>query len=331
MKRITIIAEVGVNHNGDPETAKKLVKTAKECGADIVKFQTFQVEKLVSGCAEMAGYQKENLGTEESQKEMLAKLALGPDAFVMLFDYCREIGIRFLSTPFDIDSVRFLDALQDMWKIPSGEITNYPYLVEIAKTGKEIILSTGMSALNEVREAVDVLRQNGAGKITLLHCTTEYPAPMQDVNLKAMETLKESFGCEVGYSDHTPGIEIAVAAAAMGAAVIEKHFTLDKNMNGPDHKASLEPEELKAMVIAVRNVEAAMGDGKKVVSDSEKENIAAARKSIVAKKTIKKGEAFTEDNLTTKRPGTGISPMRWNDVVGSKAARDFEEDELIEW
>lgn len=331
MKRITIIAEAGVNHNGDLETAKKLVKTAKECGADIVKFQTFHVEKLVSGYAEMAGYQKVNLGIEESQKEMLAKLALSQDTFVMLSDYCREIGIRFLSTPFDIDSVRFLDALQDMWKIPSGEITNYPYLVEIAKTGKEIILSTGMSTLNEVWEAVNVLRQNGAGKITLLHCTTEYPAPMRDVNLKAMETLKESFGCEVGYSDHTPGIEIAVAAAAMGAAVIEKHFTLDKNMNGPDHKASLEPEELKAMVMAVRNVEAAMGDGKKMASDLEKENIAAARKSIVAKKTIKKGEPFTEDNLTTKRPGTGISPMCWNKVIGSKAARDFEEDELIEW
>ncbi|MCI8673756.1 MAG: N-acetylneuraminate synthase [Lachnospiraceae bacterium] len=331
MKKITIIAEAGVNHNGDLETAKKLVKAAKECGADIVKFQTFHVDSLVSGRAEMAQYQKENIGVNESQKKMLEKLALSQEAFVILSDYCREIGIRFLSTPFDIDSVRFLNSLQDMWKIPSGEITNYPYLVEIAETGKDVILSTGMSTLYEVREAVDVLKKKGAGKLTLLHCTTQYPTPMQDVNLKAIETLRKNFGCEVGYSDHTPGIEIAVAAAAVGAVIIEKHFTLDKNMNGPDHKASLEPEELKAMVMAVRNVETAMGDGEKKVSNSEKENIAATRKSIVAKKNIKQGALFTEDNITTKRPGTGISPMYWNKIVGSKATRDYEEDALIEW
>ena len=289
------------------------------------------MDSLVSGRAEMAQYQKENIGVNESQKKMLEKLALSQEAFVILSDYCREIGIRFLSTPFDIDSVRFLNSLQDMWKIPSGEITNYPYLVEIAETGKDVILSTGMSTLYEVREAVDVLKKKGAGKLTLLHCTTQYPTPMQDVNLKAIETLRKNFGCEVGYSDHTPGIEIAVAAAAVGAVIIEKHFTLDKNMNGPDHKASLEPEELKAMVMAVRNVETAMGDGEKKVSNSEKENIAATRKSIVAKKNIKQGALFTEDNITTKRPGTGISPMYWNKIVGSKATRDYEEDALIEW
>lgn len=330
MRKTLIIAEAGVNHNGDIETAKEMVRVAKECGADIIKFQTFQVDGLVSRHAEMAQYQKENLGVEESQKEMLEKLTLNQEAFLNLAEYCKEEDVRFLSTPFDIESIHFLDSIQDVWKIPSGEITNYPYLVEIARTGKEVILSTGMSTLNEVDEALEVLRNHGAGKITLLHCVTEYPTPMQEVNLNAMAIMKKHCGCEVGYSDHTQGIEVSIAAAAMGAAVIEKHFTLDKTMEGPDHKASLEPHELLAMVKAIRNVESALGEGEKVPSESEKKNIAVVRKSIIASKEIKAGELLTEENLTTKRPGTGISPMCWNDVVGTRAVRNFEEDELIE-
>ncbi|MCI8382982.1 MAG: N-acetylneuraminate synthase [Lachnospiraceae bacterium] len=330
MSRTLIIAEAGVNHNGSVDLAKRLVDRAKECGADIVKFQTARLGSLVTKFAPMAAYQKENTGIEESQKNMLSRLLLSFEDFLGLSEYCRNAGIKFLSTPFDIDSIHFLNSLQDIWKIPSGEITNYPYLVEIARTGKDIILSTGMSTLDEVDAALEVLKVNGAGKITLLHCTTDYPASPEDVNLRAMLTMKEHCGCPVGYSDHTQGIEVSVAAVALGAEVIEKHFTLDKTMEGPDHKASLEPDELKAMVRAVRNIEKALGDGLKIPSDSEKVNIAVARKSIVAMKDIRKGEAFTNKNLTTKRPGTGICPMMWNEILGTEAKRDFMEDELIE-
>ena len=330
MQKVLIIAEAGVNHNGDINIAKKLVDEAKKADADIVKFQTFNPQKLASKHAAMAEYQKENIGVEESQEAMLSKLTLTHEEYVELAEYCRKIGIKFLSTPFEIESIHFLDGLQDIWKIPSGEITNYPYLVEIARTGKDVILSTGMSNLDEVKAAIEVLKINGTAKITLLHCTTNYPTPMEDVNLRAMLTLKDQCGCDVGYSDHTKGIEVPIAAVAMGATVIEKHFTLDRDMEGPDHKASLEPEDLKAMVSAIRNVEKALGDGNKAPADSEKANIAVARKSIVAAKNIKAGDIFTVDNLTTKRPGTGISPMRWNEVMGQKAVRDFAEDELIE-
>lgn len=328
--RVLIIAEAGVNHNGSLDTAMKLADTAKRCGADIVKYQTFNVSKLVSKHAQMADYQKKNMGADDTQEMMLRKLALSEDDFIKLADHCKGIGIGFLSTPFDIDSIHFLNRIQDIWKIPSGEITNYPYLVEIAKTGKDVILSTGMSTLDEVKEAWDVLRENGAGYVTLLHCTTEYPTPYEEVNLKAMRTLRDTFHCRIGYSDHTKGIEVPVAAVAMGAEVIEKHFTLDRTMEGPDHKASLEPYELKKMVESIRNIEFAMGTGDKIPSQSELKNMDAARKSIVAARAIRTGEEFTEENLTTKRPGTGINPMKWNNVLGMKANRDYTEDELIE-
>lgn len=325
-----IIAEAGVNHNGSYELAKKLVDEAKKSGADIVKFQTAKVDSLVSKYAEMAEYQKENTGRTESQKKMLAKLLLQFEDFINLADYCKEVGIQFLSTPFDLESIDFLNDLVLFWKIPSGEITNYPYLVKIAQTHKPIVMSTGMCGLSEIDDAIDLLKQNGAGKITLLHCNTQYPTPYGDVNLTAMETLRERYSVDVGYSDHTKGIEVPIAAVAMGATVIEKHFTLDRNMEGPDHKASLEPAELKAMVDSIRNIEKAIGNGNKEPTESEKPNIAVARKSIVAKRQIKKGEILTEENLTTKRPGNGISPMKWPQVIGTLAVRDFEEDELIE-
>ncbi|WP_026523442.1 N-acetylneuraminate synthase [Butyrivibrio sp. MB2005] len=328
--RILIIAEAGVNHNGSLEIAKKLIDTAKECGADIVKFQTAKLSSLVSKSAPMAEYQKKNIGKEESQKDMLSKLLLPFDDYKLLSDYCKTTGIKFLSTPFDVESIEFLDSLLDIWKIPSGEITNYPYLVKIAKTGKDIILSTGMCTMQEVEDAVKVLKDNSSGKITILHCTTNYPTPMEDVNLKAMLTLKERFGCDVGYSDHTRGIEVPIAAAALGATVLEKHFTLDRNMEGPDHKASLEPDELREMVRAVRNIEMALGTGIKEPTEAELKNRLVARKSIIAARDIKKGELLTEENLTTKRPGNGISPMKWNEVTGTSAIRDFAEDELIE-
>lgn len=330
MGRVCIIAEVGVNHNGNIEIAKRLIDTAKNCGADIVKFQTFNVKSLVSKYAKMAEYQKRNLGIAESQEKMLSKLAFDQQDFLELVRYCKEVDIHFLSTPFDVESIYFLESLQDIWKIPSGEITNYPYLIEIAKTGKEIILSTGMSTLEEVDAALDVLKNNGAGKITLLHCTTEYPVPIEDVNLNAMLTLKEHCGLDVGYSDHTQGIEVSIAAVAMGAKVIEKHFTLSKTMEGPDHKASLEPNELAALIKAVRNIELALGSGIKEPSESEKKNIVIARKSIVASRDIKKGEMFSKENITTKRPGNGINPMHWNQIMGKSAERDFMKDELIE-
>ena len=331
MSKVTVIAEAGVNHNGDLKLAKKLARIAKESGADIVKFQTAKLESVVSKYAPMAEYQKVNTGKTQSQIDMLKKLLLSYEDFRELSHYCEEIGIQFLSTPFDIESIEFLSSLGcNLWKIPSGEITNLPYLEQVGKKQQPIILSTGMSSLSEVRAAMDVLKCCDAGKITLLHCTTEYPASFDAVNLKAMLTLKDEFDVDVEYSDHTSGIEVSIAAVALGATVIEKHFTLDRNMEGPDHKASLEPTELKAMVSAIRNIELAMGNGKKIPSTSEITNIAVARKSIIAKCPIRKGDIFTEDNLTTKRPGNGISPMRWHEVLGMRAIRDFQEDELIE-
>jgi len=331
VSRVFIIAEAGVNHNGDLEIAKKLVDAAALAGADAVKFQTFKAENIVCRNARKADYQMETTDQAESQFAMLKRLELTPQMHEQLIDYCRKKGILFLSTPFDVDSLHYLiQCGVEIIKIPSGEITNYPFLREAGKTGKRVILSSGMSALGEVKSAVQVLKDNGSKEVTVLHCNTEYPTPYGDVNLKAMLTIRDELGTPVGYSDHTQGIEVPVAAAALGAVVIEKHFTLDRNMEGPDHKASLEPEELQAMVRAVRNVEAALGDGIKKPSESEKKNIGIVRKSIVARRPIRAGEIFTEDNLTTKRPGSGISPMRWNDVVGQAAARDFAMDELIE-
>ncbi len=330
MRRTLIIAEAGVNHNGSLELAYKMVDAAKRAGADIIKFQTAKAENMISKFAQKAEYQKKTTGAEESQLEMVRKIMLPYEEFIPLKAYCEKIGIKFLTTPFDIDSIHFVNPLVDIWKIPSGEITNLPYLVEAARAGKPVILSTGMSSLGEVRDAFDLLRENGAGEISLLHCNTQYPTPYEDVNLKAMVTLKEEFGVKVGYSDHTLGIEVPIAAVSMGADIIEKHFTLDRNMAGPDHKASLEPEELKDMIDAIRHIEMAMGDGIKTASVSEAPNKTVARKSIVAKRNICQGEVFTEDNITTKRPGNGISPMRWFEILGKIAVRDFQEDELIE-
>lgn len=331
MGRTMIIAEAGVNHNGDFNLAKQMVDAAKEAGVDYVKFQTFRPEKLVSKFAEKAEYQKETTGSEESQLQMLQKLTLTDDNFIELKRYCDNIGIGFISTPFDLESIDFLETFDmDFWKVPSGEITNLPYLEVIAKTGRKVIMSTGMCDIQEINEAVEVLERAGTPEIVLLHCNTQYPTPFEHVNLKAIHTIAEQTGKEVGYSDHTKGIEVPIAAVAMGATVIEKHFTLDKNMEGPDHKASLNPLELEAMVSAIRNIENAIGTGSKEPSPSEIANKSVARKSIVASKNIKKGELLSSNNLTTKRPGNGISPMRWYDVIGTVANRDFKEDELIE-
>ena len=328
---VLIIAEAGVNHNGNLDLALKMVDEAKRAGADIVKFQTAIPEKVISKYADKAEYQKKTTGNEESQLEMCKRIHLKLSDYDIIKKYCEEVGIEFLSTPFDLESIDYLEKLgMRLWKIPSGEITNLPYLIKIAKTGRPVIMSTGMAELNEVEEAVNVLKENGAGEITLLHCTTEYPAPFESVNLRAMNTLREKFGTEVGYSDHTVGFEAAVAAAVLGASVIEKHFTLNHNMEGPDHKASLEPEEFEVMVNNIRLIEKALGDGVKQPAEAEKKNIAIARKSIVAARDIKKGEVLTEDNITVKRPGSGISPMKWFEVLGTEAVRDFGEDELIE-
>ena len=333
MKHVLIIAEAGVNHNGSLDIAKKLIDKAVEAGVDIIKFQTFKSEKLVSKAARQAEYQQRNIGKkDEGQLAMLKKLELSETDHEELIAYCREKGIRFFSTAFDMDSIEYLHSLNlDLWKIPSGEVTNYPYLRKIAQYHEPVILSTGMCELSDIDAAVRVLVEFGVKKeqITILHCNTEYPTPYEDVNLRAMLEIRDRFGVNVGYSDHTNGIEVPVAAVAMGATVIEKHFTLDKNMEGPDHKASLEPDELKAMVRAIRNIEKSLGSGHKSISESEKKNIEIARKSIVAACPIKKGEMFTEDNLTVKRPGNGISPMRWNEVVGKIAIKDFEEEEMI--
>ena len=335
MMHTVIIAEAGVNHNGSLELAKQLVEKAVEAGADYIKFQTFKASKLVTKAAKQAEYQQKNIGKEgDSQYQMLKKLELTPEDHEVLIAYCKKNGIKFFSTAFDFDSIEYLHSLNlGLWKIPSGEVTNFPFLKRVAAFNEKTILSTGMCDMEDVRAAVEALYQNGLSKenLILLHCNTEYPTPFEDVNLKAMDALREEFGVEVGYSDHTKGIEVPIAAVALGASVIEKHFTLDRNMEGPDHKASLEPDELKAMVSAIRNIEKAVGgDGTKHVSESEYKNMAIARKSIVAACDIKAGDTFTEQNLTVKRPGSGISPMRWEEVLGNKAKRNFNEDELIE-
>lgn len=344
--RVLIIAEAGVNHNGSIEIAKQMVDKAVDAGVDIIKFQTFKSEKLVSKAARQAEYQQRNIGKQgEGQLEMLKKLELSQQDHEELIAYCNKKGIRFFSTAFDMESIDYLHSLNmGLWKIPSGEITNYPYLRKIASYGEPIILSTGMCELSDIKAAVNVINefwpmansqqptansQQPTADITILHCNTEYPTPYQDVNLKAMLEIAETFKVKFGYSDHTQGIEVPIAAVALGASVIEKHFTLDKTMEGPDHKASLEPEELKAMVQAIRHIEQALGTGHKTISESERKNIEIARKSIVAACPIKAGELLTEDNLTVKRPGSGISPMRWNEVVGTFAVKDFEEEEPI--
>lgn len=334
MKHVLIIAEAGVNHNGSIDIAKKLVDKAAEAGVDYIKFQTFKAENLVTKTAKQAEYQKRNIGKgEEGQLAMLKRLELTHENHEILIDYCQQKGVKFFSTAFDFDSMDYLHELNmGIWKIPSGEITNFPYLRKIASYNEPTILSTGMSDLADVRNAVNTLYRFGLAKenLILLHCNTEYPTPYEDVNLKAMDTLRSEFGLEVGYSDHTKGIEVPIAAVAMGATVIEKHFTLDKKMEGPDHKASLEPDELTAMVTSIRNIEQAIGISDKQVSNSERKNITIARKSIVAACDIKKGDVLTEENLTVKRPGDGVNPMLWEKVIGTVAIRDFKEDEIIE-
>ncbi len=328
-----IIAEAGVNHNGDINLAYKLIDAAVDAGADFVKFQTFKAESLAIPSASKADYQNITTNQNESQYEMLKRLELTLEMHEKLMSYCHEKNIAFLSTGFDIDSVDLLEGLgQKIFKIPSGEITNLPYLRYIGHYAKPIILSTGMATLGEIEAALDVLIDAGTSRelITVLHCNTEYPTPMRDVNLKAMCSLKNAFGVRVGYSDHTQGIEVAIAAVALGAQVIEKHLTLDKNLPGPDHKASLEPDEFKAMVIAIRNIEQALGDGIKRPSQSEIKNKPVARKSLVAGRNIEAGELFSIDNLNIKRPGTGISPMNWDQVIGKKSSRSYLENELIE-
>lgn len=328
-----IIAEVGVNHNGSLELAKMLIDKAKEAGADAVKFQTFSAENLVRTDAKKAVYQTKKTSADESQYEMLKKLELSFNDFIELKKYAKTKEIDFLSSPFDIESARFLKTLNlKIFKIPSGEVTNYPLLREIGSYGVKVFLSTGMCSLCDIEQAIDVLIEAGTKRdeITVLHCNTEYPSPYEDVNLKAMITIREAFKVSVGYSDHTLGIEVPIAAVALGATVIEKHFTLDKNLPGPDHSASLEPEEFQALVKAVRNIEKALGDGIKRPSASETKNINIVRKSIVAKIDIKKGERFSENNLTTLRPANGINPMRWKEIIGRPAKRDFKKGEPIE-
>ncbi|MCK9276310.1 MAG: N-acetylneuraminate synthase [Syntrophales bacterium] len=334
MKHALIIAEAGVNHNGSIETAKKLIDIAAHAGADAVKFQTFIAEKVVSFYAQKAEYQKRATGVSGSQLDMIRKLELGEAAHEELIAYSISRGIRFLSTPFDLDSIDLLNKLGlEIFKIPSGEITNLPYLRKIGMLRKQILLSTGMADLGEIEDALNILVESGTviNNITVLHCNTEYPAPFKYANLRAIKTIEAAFpGIQVGYSDHTPGIEAAIAAVALGAQVIEKHFTLDKHMEGPDHPASLEPYELQAMIQAIRNIEYALGDGIKKPSPSELKNKEAARKSIVASRNILKGEFFTEENLTVKRPGNGVSPMRWDEVIGRKSDREYHADELVE-
>ncbi|WP_333887966.1 N-acetylneuraminate synthase [Sphingobacterium siyangense] len=333
MKKTLIIAEAGVNHNGDISNALKLIDVAVEAGVDYIKFQTFKAEKLVSKKAKKAEYQIQNMGGEEdSQYAMLKKLELSLQDHETLITYCTNKGIKFFSTAFDLDSLQYLKSIGlELVKIPSGEITNLPYLRNAAKLFSKIILSTGMSTMDEISSAVDIFRAEGISDITILHCNTEYPTPMADVNLRAMLAIKEELGTKIGYSDHTLGIEVPIAAVALGASVIEKHFTLDKTMPGPDHAASLEPFELINMVTAIRNIEKAMtGDGIKKPSPSEQKNIAIARKSIVAATSISKGDVLSEKNLAVKRPGNGISPMRWDEIIGKIAIRNFDEDDLIE-
>lgn len=331
MTKTFIIAEAGVNHNGSVALAKEMIEKGAGAGVDAVKFQSFKADKLVTKSAEKAEYQTTNTGNEkESQYEMIKKLELDYEKHQELMDYAEEQGVMFLSSAFDLDSIDLLNELGlELFKIPSGEITNKPYLRKIAQTGKEVILSTGMASISEIESALEVLSENGAGNVTILHCNTEYPTPWEDVNLKAMNTIAQTFQVPVGYSDHTTGIEVPIAAVAMGAQIIEKHFTLDKEMPGPDHKASLEPDELKEMVKSIRHIEKALGDGLKKPTKSEKKNKKVARKSIVAKTVIKKGEIFSEENLDVKRPGTGLSPMLWDEILGISARKDYEPDELI--
>ena len=334
MKKTLIIAEAGVNHNGDIAKAKALIDKGAEAGVDYVKFKTFKAYNLVTKHPKPADYQYKNTKNHDSQYEMLKKLELSQTVHQELIDYCVQKGVQFLSTGFDLESLEFLAQLGiTIAKIPSGEITNLPYLRKVANLFPEVILSTGMANITEIKDAVKVLTDNGVSKdkITVLHCNTEYPTPMEDVNLKAMLHIQQEVGVNIGYSDHTLGIEVPIVAVALGATVIEKHFTLDKTLPGPDHKTSLEPDELKAMVIAIRNIEKAIGgSGLKEVSKSEAKNKAIARKSIIATKTIKKGDLFSAENLTVKRPGTGISPMQWDEVIGKTAKKDFQEDDLIE-
>ena len=331
-QRTLIIAEAGVNHNGDLDMAKKLIDVAAEAGADLVKFQTFSADRLVTHTAIKADYQIKTTERNESQLEMLRRLELTPAMHKELIAHCAVRNIGFFSTGFDIESVDLLVSLgQNQFKIPSGEITNLPYLRHIGQLGKPVILSTGMATLGEIEAAIEVLDQSGSSRanLTVLHCTTEYPTPMADVNLRAMQSIHKAFGVEVGYSDHTQGFEVAIAAVALGASVIEKHFTLDCNLPGPDHKASLEPHELKAMVAAIRNIEIALGDGIKRLTPCETKNKPIARKSLVASHPIKAGEVFSTQNITAKRPGTGISPMRWDEFMGQIALKEYDEDDLI--
>ncbi len=330
--RILIIAEAGVNHNGDLDLAKKLIDIASEAGADLVKFQTFNANRLVTSTAKKAAYQTQATDSRESQHEMLSRLELTPSMHMELIAHCAKRKIGFFSTAFDIESTDLLVSYgQEQFKIPSGEITNLPYLRHIGQLGRPVILSTGMATMEEIKSALQILENSGTPKnsITVLHCTSVYPTPMPEVNLKAMLEIRDNLGVKVGYSDHTLGIEVAIAAVAMGATVIEKHFTLDRNLPGPDHKASLEPSELKSMVNGIRNIEIALGDGTKRPTPSEAKNIPVVRKSIVASKPIQQGEVFAPENLTTKRPGIGISPMRWDEVLGKTAIRNFSADEAI--
>jgi N,N'-diacetyllegionaminate synthase len=332
MNKTLIIAEAGVNHNGSLEMAKLMVDAAVAVGADAIKFQTFKAERVIAVNAPKAAYQKEITGSNESQLEMIKKLELDEKAHTILNQYCLEKGIQFFSTPFDLESIDLLNRLGlEIFKIPSGEITNLPYLKKLGSLKKQLILSTGMADLGEIEDALKVLTESGTplDKITVLHCNTEYPTPFEDVNLRAMLTIGHAFGVTVGYSDHTNGIEVAIAAVAQGAAVIEKHFTLDRNLPGPDHQASLEPDELKKMIVSIRNIEKALGDGIKRPSPSEAKNKPIARKSLVAARPIKAGEIFTAENISAKRPGVGISPMRWDEMLGQVARKDYEKDELI--
>ena len=331
-KHVFIIAEAGVNHNGDLRLAKKLVEAAATAGADAVKFQTFKAEAIVAASAPKANYQKDTTPAAESQYDMLKRLELGHDDFLAIKAHCAKKNILFMSTPFDLDSIDMLASMGlDIFKIPSGEITNLPYLRQIGRLKKELILSTGMSTLDEIAGALNVLIEAGTTEkqITVLHCTTDYPTPFRDVNLRVLETLRATFNLRIGYSDHTLGTEVAVAAAALGATVIEKHFTLDKTMEGPDHRASLDSDELTSMIRSIRNIEKSLGSSEKKPTATELANRSIARKSIVATKPITKGEIFTEANLAAKRPGTGISPMQWDELIGQKAQCAFSPDELI--
>ena len=329
---VLIIAEVGINHNGDLAIAKEMVHEAKMAGADIVKFQTFVPEQELSQYTPLTDYQRKNTRDQDFQYQidMIKKYELSTDEFRQIKEYCEKEKIMFLSTASELVSIETLNRMNpQLWKVPSNEITDYPYLKRIGQFHKPVIMSTGISTLEEIGAAMKVLKENGAGKITLLHCTSEYPAPYEEVNLQAMQTLKNEFGCEVGYSDHTPGIEISLAAVALGATVIEKHFTLDKNMSGPDQKASIDISELRQLVKSIRNIESALGDGIKRVTVSEAKNKEIMRKSIVARRNISKGEILSEKNITTKRPGNGMSPMNWEKILGSVASRDYKEDEMI--